>query len=118
AAETPDDARKAASDFETACRMEPQAAAPRAGLAGAQLRLYSSTRDSAWLTQAEASAREAIRLGPARPEAHRTLAFVLAAEKSQPEALKEYARASELDPTDDEASLRLARTWFHLGQPE
>ena len=118
AAETPDDARRAVSDFETACRMEPEAAVARAGLAAAQLRLYFSTRDSTWLARAEASAREAVGLGPARPEPHRALASVLATQKDHAEAATEYARVAELDPTDDDASLKLARMFNRLGQPE
>src|SRR5439155_15702743 len=115
AAESLDDARRAVSDMETACRMEPEAAVARAGLAEAQLKLYYSTHDPALLTQAETSAREAIRLGPARPEPHLTLASVMEARKDYAGASREYVLLSRLDPTNDDASLRLARMFYHLG---
>jgi len=109
----------AAGDFETACRMEPESAVARAGLSSAQLKLYYlATSDTASLIRSVATAREAIALDPARPEPHRALASALATQRKPAEALPEYARVCELDPTDDEASLRLARMYFRLGQPD
>ena len=112
------DAQKALADFEAACQMEPESAVPRAGLAAAQLRLYASTQDTSWLNQAEASAREAVALGPSRPEPHRALASVLASEKRHGEAAQEYERVAALDPTDDESVHLRARMFNRLGQPE
>ncbi|TMQ50055.1 MAG: tetratricopeptide repeat protein [Candidatus Eisenbacteria bacterium] len=112
------DARAAIADFETGCRMEPEAAVVRAGLAGAQLSAYQTSKDSTLLAQAETTAREAVRLGAARPEPHHLLAAALETEKKYQEAFEEYRRAHELDPTDDDVSLRIARVDFHLGHPE
>src|SRR5206468_9708343 len=89
------------SDFELACRTESDAAAPRARLAAAQYQVHSLAREPEWLASAEASAREAVRLDSGRAEGHRTLGNVLSSQKRLAEAVPEYTRASELDPTDD-----------------
>ena len=107
----------AGSDFEVACRTEPSAAVARAGLAAAQLRLHLLTRDPALLARSEATAREAVGLDSSRAEPHRILAGALAIERNQPEALAEYSRAYRLDPTDDDAALKMARTYARMGDP-
>ena len=117
-ATTEDEALRAVSDLETACRVEPEAAVVRAALASAQLKVFVLGDDRGWLERAEASAREAVRAGPTRPEAHRVLAGILAAGQRYAEALEEYQRALALDPTDDEIAIRVARTYNKLRQPE
>ena len=118
AVSTADDAKRAAADFELACRTESDAAVPRAGLATAQYRVHSLTREPEWLANAEVSAREAIRLDSGHAEGHRILGSVLSSQKRLAEAVPEYTRASELDPTDDAARLALGKTYGRLGQPQ
>jgi serine/threonine-protein kinase len=117
AATSIDEARSAADNLELACRTEPEAAAPRAGLAAAQL-AANSFGDADWLLRAEASAREAIRLDSTRAEGHRVLGQVLKREKKPEEALSETRRASELDPTRDDLRSSLGRAYGLLGQSE
>lgn len=117
-ASTPEAALAAVSDFEVACRTEPQGAVARAGLAAAELGAHRATKDSTWLARATASAREAVRLDPSRAEPHRILGAVLETAKRNAEAVAEYARALQLDPSDSDSRLRVARNYAHLGQPE
>ena len=118
AVSTVEDAKRAAADFELACRTESDAAAAHAGLAAARHRVYSFTHEPEWLTNAEASAREAIRLDAGRAEGHRMLGLVLSSQKRPEDAAAEYARASELDPTDDPVRLALGKAYGRLRQPE
>jgi tetratricopeptide (TPR) repeat protein len=113
-----DDSRRAVTDFEVACRTDPQGAVARAGLASSELRTYIATTDTTWLARARDSAREAVRLGPGRPESHRALAAVFMAEKRYSEAAEECELDIHLDPTDHDMNLKLARVYAHLGEPE
>jgi tetratricopeptide (TPR) repeat protein len=115
---TADDAKRAAADFELACRTESDAALPRARLAAAQLRVHSFTREPEWLSNAEVSARESIRLDSDHAEGYFALGNVLSSQKRSAEAVPEYARASELDPTNDSIRLALGKTYGRLHQPE
>jgi tetratricopeptide (TPR) repeat protein len=117
-ASTPEAALASVADLEVACRTEPQGAVARAGLAAAQMGAYRATKDSTWLTRATASAREAVRLDPSRAEPHRVLAALLETAKRNSEAVTEYARQLQLDPSDNDARLRMARNYAHMGQPE
>ncbi len=114
-AETDDDLGRARDDLETACRAEPDAAAPRAWLAAAELKSERRTKDPVWLERAEASARKAVELDPGRAETHRVLGEVLGYRKLYVESLAEYRRACDLDPTDDDAWYRHGRTHQRLG---
>jgi tetratricopeptide (TPR) repeat protein/tRNA A-37 threonylcarbamoyl transferase component Bud32 len=109
--------KRAITDFEQASRTEPDAAVARAGLARALGGLFLLTKDPAQLTRAEAAGREAVALDSNRVESHRALAAILALEKNQPEAFREFDRASQLDPTDDEVVYARARTYARMGRP-
>ncbi len=118
AAETTEARQRALADFETAYRTEPDPAAPRAWLAAGQVSMFITTKDTAWLVRAEASAREAIALDSSRSEPHRMLAYSLGVSKRYTEALEEYRLASALDPTDDDTWYAWGRMWLRLGKPE
>jgi serine/threonine-protein kinase len=118
AAATAEDRQRALADFETAYRMEPDPAAPRTWLALGQISLFVATKDTSWLSRAEASAREAVSLDSSRAETHRTLALVLTLHKRYDKALGEYEIASALEPTDDETFRLYGRTWQRLGRPD
>jgi serine/threonine-protein kinase len=118
AAKTESDALAAVEDMTLACRTEADAAVTRAGLASAELSTHLMTKDPAWLDRAEDSARESIRLGEERPETHRVLARVHATRRNHAEALVSWNRTVELDPTDDPACLRRARTLARMGDSD
>lgn len=112
------DARAAVDRMESACRAEPGAGVPQAGLASAYLGLYARNRDASSIDDAERSAREAIELDPERPEPHRALARVEAVRRNHPAALASWTRVVALDPTDDGAILRKGRTFARMGDRE
>jgi tetratricopeptide (TPR) repeat protein len=111
-------ATKADADLETACRTEPDAAVARAGLAAAELKLHQLGAEGDWLTKAEASARDAVRLDGARAEPYRALGAVLNEQKKPAEALVAYEHVIELDPTDDRTLYFVGRTYARLGDRE
>jgi tetratricopeptide (TPR) repeat protein len=117
-AQTEPEARRAVEDLELACRTDPGAAAARAWLAGAQLKVYQAGDDHAWLDRAELSAREAVALDSTRAEPHRFLAAVLASARKAPESLAELERACALNPTDDDGCYFMGRTQGRVGEPE
>ena len=117
-ATTQEQEQRAVDDLALACNTEPDAATPRAWLSTAQLKCYALEKDPAWLDRAEASARIAVERDSSRAEACRSLADVLARKGDAAGALAAYRRAHGLDPTEDWAALRLARTYAQLGQPE
>jgi len=117
-ATTPEQARAAVADFESACRTEPDAATPHAGLAAAGFALHRMSDDDTWLVRAEAEAREAVALEDSRPEGHRRLAQVLTAKGNTQEALRHFARAAELDSSNVEDARLLARAWARTGDRE
>src|SRR5262249_37844041 len=118
ASSTADDTKRAVADFELACRTESDAAAPRAGLANAQHWVYLLSREPEWLTSAEATAREAIRLDSSRAEGYRALGNALSSQRRLAEALPVFTRATELDATDDPTWLALGKTYGRLHQPD
>ena len=118
AARSADEARRAVDQLELASRTEPDAAAVKAALATAGLRLQFYAGDPVLLVGAEARAREAVALDSLRAACHRALGNVLAAEKNQVAALPEYARAVALESTDDDACLRLGRAYHRVGNSE
>src|SRR5262249_32155880 len=71
------DWQRAIDELETARRTEPDAGAPAAWLASAELSAYNATKDSAWLVRGEAAAREAVALDSTRSYSHRVLASAL-----------------------------------------
>jgi tetratricopeptide (TPR) repeat protein len=118
AAGAPDESHHAIDVLELACNTEPEAAVSRAALATAQLKLNIQSSEASWLAAAEATAREAVALDSVRAESHRALAAVFATQKRNDEALAEFARTVELNPTDDESCLRLGRVYHRLGRSE
>jgi len=68
--------------------------------------------------EAEESARTAVRLDPARPEAHNQLGVLLASRGQAREALAHFETASELDPTDASAWTNRGNARRELGLPE
>jgi serine/threonine-protein kinase len=118
ASETVEAKQRALADFETAYRTEPEPAAPRAWLSSAEIGLFNATKDTAWVSRAEAAAREAVSLDSNRVESHLTLAAALTAQKRHAEALDQYRIAAGLDPVNEEAWHLWGRTWLRLGKPE
>ena len=104
--------------FERAVTADPDSALAYAGLADAQWLKYGSTRDRDWLARASESTKQAQRRNP-------DLARVLFVSGTQEfvnswyeQAIAEFQRALELEPSYGEASHYLARAYEHLGQAE
>ena len=108
---------RARADLEAACRAEPDAAIAHAWLATAELRMRAD-EPPAWIQRAEASARRAVALDSGRADAHHVLGSVLVFQKRDREALFEFRRATELDPTRDESWRSYGLSHRRLGHPE
>ncbi len=117
-ATTLEQARRAVGDLELACRTEPDAVAARVWLAGAQRRCFLYSNDPTWLDQAEVSVREAINRDHASAQGFRNLGIVLSLKRDDSGAIRAFARACSLNPTDDDAHARLGGAYNRLRQPE
>ena len=117
-AETAEATERSFEDLETAQRTAPDAAVPLAWIAAVQYQCAELTKDTAWVVRAEASARSSLALDSTCVLAHRTLGWALGHRKHYPESLEHFRRASELEPSDDIAWHRWARTWQRMGDAE
>jgi tetratricopeptide (TPR) repeat protein len=115
AAASEQDLARARDELETACRMEPEAALPRAWLATAELKTNQQTKDPQWLARAEASARQAIALDKKLGDGHRVLGETLNLLKRPAEALPEFRLACALDPLRDDVWVGYGRSNRLLG---
>jgi Flp pilus assembly protein TadD len=70
------------------------------------------------LTEAEALLRRAIAQEPGESRAWNNLGIVMGLSNRIPEALEAWTRSTELDPTDPDPILNLARTYDRTGQIE
>jgi tetratricopeptide (TPR) repeat protein/predicted Ser/Thr protein kinase len=116
-ARSEDEFSRARDALELACRAEPGAAVPRAWMAWSQLQAFERTKAPNWLELGEASARRAVALDEARSEGHRLLGEALVLRKRPAEALAEFRRASELDPSRDDVWMGQGKCLRLLGDP-
>ena len=115
AAQDTADIGKAIKWFRLADRTDPGSSLNMAGLARAYGGMYVKTRDDRWLAEGEKAGREAVGLDSARAGAHKALSLVLWDEGKPEEAVAEMRRAVDLDPTDDEAVIKLGRFYGRRG---
>jgi eukaryotic-like serine/threonine-protein kinase len=108
----------ARADLEAACRAEPDAAVARVWLATAELRMTRDRPGLAWLQHVEATARAAVALDSTRADGHHVLGTVLVSQKRDREALPEFRRATERDPTRDESWRSYGLCHRRVGHPE
>jgi serine/threonine-protein kinase len=101
--------------FGSALDRDPMFAPALAGTAEAYWRLYQETKDSSWLPKAIDAGRRAKELNDQVAPVHTTLGLIDQGTSKYADAVKEFKRALELDPTNDAAYRGLASSYEALG---
>jgi tetratricopeptide (TPR) repeat protein len=101
--------------FNRAIAMDSRFALAHAGLGGALWQKYEASHDAAWVPQARAACMQAQELDPNLPASHTCLGTVALGTGEFDEAVREFQRALDREPTSDEANLGLARAQARSG---
>jgi serine/threonine protein kinase/tetratricopeptide (TPR) repeat protein len=106
------DTQAAVHFLEDALQQDPNFVLAYTGLADADLRLYSDTKDTLYAEKALAAATKAESLNPGLPEVHLSLGSVYTNTGKTAEAIAELKQALTLAPNSDDAYRRLGKAYF------
>ncbi|MBI3493043.1 MAG: tetratricopeptide repeat protein, partial [Acidobacteria bacterium] len=95
--------------FNRAIALDPRYAVAYAGLGGAFWHTYDATHAPIWVQQARTSCAQAVTLDPDLSASHVCLGTVAFGTGALEEAAREFQRAVDQEPMNDEATLGLAR---------
>ncbi len=112
------DTQAAVSFLEAALHEDPNFALAYTGLADADLRLYSDSKDTLYAEKALAAANKAENLDPSLPEVHLVLGSVYNNTGRNAEAISELKRALTLAPNSDDAYRRLGKAYMTSGHQQ
>jgi serine/threonine protein kinase/tetratricopeptide (TPR) repeat protein/TolB-like protein len=112
----PENIAHAISLFEEARKIDPGYSAAYAGLGEAYWRKYQKTQQTEWIDSAQKACQKALTSNEKLAAAHGCLATVNSGTGHYEEAIKEFQRALESEPTNDEFRRELARTEEKLGK--
>jgi tetratricopeptide (TPR) repeat protein/predicted Ser/Thr protein kinase/TolB-like protein len=104
--------------LERALKIEPTSAIAHAYLCSTQVARFHFMPDANLLEQAEKEAREALRLAPDLPEAHRALAGVFVHKDNFSAALEQQLGAIEVGGPEERVASLIGTTLITLGQPD
>ncbi len=104
--------------FERALALDPRYALAHAGLGDAYWKKYETSKDLTWIDKSRTACQQAVRLDDKMPSAHVCLGALSAGTGNYQEAVREFERAVENEPTNDAAFRGLAGAYEHLGKPE
>jgi len=104
--------------FEGALQKDPSFALAYAGLADANLLMYTQKKDKYWSERAVDAAKKAAQLNDKLPEVHFALGSAYAVTGQTVQAIAEDKRALELAPNSDEAYRRLGNAYIANGQKD
>jgi serine/threonine-protein kinase len=110
----PENVENAIQVFNHALEKDPAFAAANSGLGEAYWRKYQSTHDKRWVNAAIENCQKAAERDIALASAHICLGLVFIGTGSYKNALGQYRRAVELEPTSDTAQGGLAYTYEQL----
>jgi tetratricopeptide (TPR) repeat protein len=114
----PENIDLAISEFSGALKQDPYYARALAGLGEAYWKKYEATRDPQWSTLSQRDCAHAVELGESESSGHACLGQVLRGTGEYQQALVQYRRALELEPTSDDAVAGLAKTYASLNKPK
>ena len=104
--------------FGHALEQDPQYALAFAGLGEAYWRQYELDKDKQWAGRAQASCEKAVAKNADQAESHTCLGMVYNGTGKYGDAVAEYLRAVELEPTNDDAIRGLANSYTSLGRTD
>ncbi len=104
--------------FERALAIDPDYALAYAGLGDAYWKKYRSNKEPSWIEKSRQACLQASRLDSKLSSAHSCLGTLSAGTGSYQEAAREFERAVETEPTNDDAFRGLAGAYERLGKPE
>lgn len=102
--------------FERALVIDPGYALAYAGLGDAYWKKYRSTKELSWIEKSREACQQAGRLDSSLSAAHSCLGTLFAGTGNYQEAAREFERAVETEPTNDDAFRGLAGAYEHLGR--
>ncbi len=104
--------------FSQALKLDPNYGFARAGLGTAYWWKYYLTKDKKSVDMAREACAKAVESGNAGAEGHACLGLLSSGTGHYEQGAVEYQRAVELDPTNDQAYMGLARAYQHLNRPD
>lgn len=114
----PENVENAIQVFNRALEKDPAFAAANSGLGEAYWRKYQSTHNKQWVNAAVENCRKAADRDAALASAHICLGLVFIGTGAFKNALEQYRRAVELEPTNDTAQGGLAYTYEQLDRTD
>jgi serine/threonine protein kinase/tetratricopeptide (TPR) repeat protein len=106
----------AVTEFTNALHADPNFALAYAGLGEAYWHRYELDKKKSWVPEAESACRQAVQMDSARAESHLCLGMIFDGTGKSTDAVTEYTKAIELEPTNDDAIRGLATTYANLGK--
>jgi Tfp pilus assembly protein PilF len=104
--------------FRHALEQDPQYALAIAGLGEAYWRHYELDKENRWARQAQAACEKAITIDASQADSHVCLGMVNEGTGKYDDAVTQYRRAVELEPTSDDAIRGLASAYARLGKSD
>jgi serine/threonine protein kinase/tetratricopeptide (TPR) repeat protein len=114
----PENIAHAVSLFEEARNLDPSYGLAYAGLGEAYWRKYEHTKQTEWIDSAQEACQKALMSDERLAAAHGCLATVRSGTGHYEEAIMEFQRALQIEPTNDDFSRELARAEEKLGKIE
>ncbi len=103
--------------FAQALKLDSNYGLAKAAMGEANWIRYRLTQNNQWMAMAQAECAEAVESGNAGAEAHFCLGTVEDGTSQFQDAVDQFQRALQLEPTRDEAYTGLAQTYLHLSKP-
>ena len=102
--------------FERAASLDVKSALPYAGMAEAETLMFETSRDRQWLVRAEDALNKAVARNPDSVEVHLAAGRLKLSKNQLEEALSDFRRAVELEPSDADALRWLAMGYGQIGR--
>jgi len=114
----PENVTSAITMFDQSLKLDPNYGLAVAGRGEAYWRRYEDSKDKKWIASATSDCTRAVQLGNAGAGGHLCLGVLANGTGKYDDAVTEFRRAIELDPTTDEAYIGLAQTYTKLNKLE
>jgi tetratricopeptide (TPR) repeat protein/TolB-like protein len=112
----PENTDSAIRAFQQALQLDSNFALAYAGLGDAYWRKYRDEKDSRWVQSSRGSCEQALRLDDKLAAAHECLGTLYTGTGRYEDAVPEFERALQSEPTNDDAYRGLARAYERLGK--